>query len=206
MFTHLSKFKAVAVAAAALFTIGSAHAATYTDKFEKEDYGLGAFATSLTASSTTFGSWITSLGSVQLIDDNSGYPLGYQYSGTRNESLVFSGFSILTYSFTLGTASTVAFDIYDGADSSNAIAILLDGSTVKSHIGSISDFDHFNVGSYSLATGNHTLSFVSAQGTYYLDNFTVNVTAAPVPEPETYAMMLAGLGALGFMARRRRAS
>lgn len=28
--------------------------------------------------------------------------------------------------------------------------------------------------------------------------------AAPVPEPETYAMMLAGLGALGFLSRRRR--
>jgi len=36
-----------------------------------------------------------------------------------------------------------------------------------------------------------------------LDN--VTVTAAPVPEPETYAMMLAGLGALGFIARRRKA-
>lgn len=27
--------------------------------------------------------------------------------------------------------------------------------------------------------------------------------AAPVPEPETYAMMLAGIGMIGFMARRR---
>jgi hypothetical protein len=29
-------------------------------------------------------------------------------------------------------------------------------------------------------------------------------TAAPIPEPETYAMMMAGLGLLGFLARRRR--
>lgn len=31
-----------------------------------------------------------------------------------------------------------------------------------------------------------------------------NIVATPVPEPETYAMMLAGLGALGFLARRRK--
>lgn len=28
--------------------------------------------------------------------------------------------------------------------------------------------------------------------------------AAPIPEPRTYALMLAGLGVLGFLARRRR--
>ena len=32
--------------------------------------------------------------------------------------------------------------------------------------------------------------------------YTAAVT--PVPEPETYALMLAGLGAMGFVARRRR--
>ncbi len=36
-----------------------------------------------------------------------------------------------------------------------------------------------------------------------IDNVSFSVTA--VPEPSTYAMLLAGLGAVGFMARRRRA-
>lgn len=33
----------------------------------------------------------------------------------------------------------------------------------------------------------------------------VEFNAAPIPEPETYAMLLAGLGLLGFVARRRKA-
>jgi PEP-CTERM motif-containing protein len=40
-----------------------------------------------------------------------------------------------------------------------------------------------------------------------LDSYgsTGNVGVSPVPEPETYALFLAGLGMMGFMARRRRA-
>ena len=33
---------------------------------------------------------------------------------------------------------------------------------------------------------------------------TFNLNLAPVPEPETYGMLLAGLGVLGFLARRRK--
>jgi hypothetical protein len=35
-------------------------------------------------------------------------------------------------------------------------------------------------------------------------SFSSAASAAPIPEPETYAMMLAGLGLLGFAARRRK--
>lgn len=35
------------------------------------------------------------------------------------------------------------------------------------------------------------------------DDMVVGLKVKAVPEPETYAMMLAGLGALGFMGRRR---
>jgi hypothetical protein len=38
-----------------------------------------------------------------------------------------------------------------------------------------------------------------------LDNLTVGLSAMPIPEASTYAMLMAGLGIVGFMARRRRA-
>lgn len=36
-----------------------------------------------------------------------------------------------------------------------------------------------------------------------IDNVAITQVAAPVPEPERYAMMLGGLGAIGLMGRRR---
>ena len=35
-------------------------------------------------------------------------------------------------------------------------------------------------------------------------NYYVDFAASPAPEPETYAMLLAGLGLVGFIARRRK--
>lgn len=50
-----------------------------------------------------------------------------------------------------------------------------------------------------------TLAGYGAVGTMSGYPVSQSITAA-VPEPETYAMMMAGLGLVGFMARRRRAA
>lgn len=43
----------------------------------------------------------------------------------------------------------------------------------------------------------------NAGASYYIGTAFLT-SAAPIPEPETYAMMLAGLGLMGFVARRRK--
>jgi hypothetical protein len=35
------------------------------------------------------------------------------------------------------------------------------------------------------------------------NNWATSMTVTPVPEPKNYAMLLAGLGLMGFIARRR---
>ena len=54
-------------------------------------------------------------------------------------------------------------------------------------------------------TASHTFANTTAQ---FIDGSVASTATfapnAPIPEPDTYAMMLAGLGLMGFMARRRK--
>jgi hypothetical protein len=67
--------------------------------------------------------------------------------------------------------------------------------------------DVWTVSTNNLAAGNYYLqvsgNLVSDQAASFGGAVAM---AAPVPEPETYGMMLAGLGVLGFLARRRKST
>ena len=64
--------------------------------------------------------------------------------------------------------------------------------------------DVWSVSSSNLSAGDYYLLVSGNMVSNTAASFGGAVMLAPVPEPETYGMMLAGLGVLGFLARRRK--
>lgn len=76
------------------------------------------------------------------------------------------------------------------------------GLVTSSVIANSSDWQRLSVS----GAGISSIMLVGSGSAFAYDDLGFDRSAAPVPEPETYAMLLAGLGLLGARLRKRRAA
>ncbi|MEO7940457.1 MAG: FxDxF family PEP-CTERM protein [Burkholderiaceae bacterium] len=148
-----------------------------------------------------------------------GVPLsfgGYAAAGTFLDNFLFSlpancgsGYTVSNFSFLPGQFNTVFSGMSLVSSPDGVIGggddMLITSAAAPGGAASLSlPID------YSLAAGNYYLSVYGVtngtQGGIYNGAISVSAVAAPVPEPESYAMLLAGLGVMGTIAMRRNKS
>jgi len=149
------------------------------------------------------------------------------YDIVSNQSLFGAGATNIAFKSTInfGVNAAGTYSFRAGVDFGNGGAVFLDGQAVDYKTTDMwwaHDYSNtssvFSVSNKSLTTGNHTLTIYglegccdggqqvqfSANGAAFQSFSASTLQMAPVPEPETYAMMLGGLGVMGAVARRRR--
>jgi hypothetical protein len=131
--------------------------------------------------------------------------------GTYSPSLQVGSF---TNNYTFTAPTTESFSFYAETWSANTFSATLSliGSPVQALTATDSGGMRTLTGAFALTAGStYTLSVTGDMArafpdNYYYGSISVPTLVASVPEPETYAMLLAGLGVIGALARRRKAA
>ena len=129
------------------------------------------------------------------------------YNAIFGNTSVGNPFSdIFTFSIPVGASGNGGSNVISLSSSGNVIFSLF--SLAEAGFGTVFGATGGTSSSLSFANGgvpgSYTLTVAGSKTSLASGSYAGNVTISPVPEPETYAMILAGLGLLGFAARRRK--
>ena len=122
-----------------------------------------------------------------------------------NADIAFdAAFGATLTSFSLGVAGFSETSL-QAFDSANQLIFNQDVTLTRGAFTDPGVYANFTITS---TTGISHLLFTGGGvvGNTSIDNLSAVTATAAIPEPQTYALMLAGLGVLGFVARRRRAA
>jgi hypothetical protein len=192
------KFRTLAVAASMAVAAG-AHAATvFSDNFDADAQGLNASVSGWTVSGGTVDV-VPVGGSFHFLPAANGNYIDLDGStgaaGTLSKTL--TGLAVGAYSLTFELAG----NFRNGG--TEATTVSFGGNSTVFTPSSETSTEYFTITGYS-TDGTLTLSFKDDSH----DNIGAlldNVSVSAVPEPATLSLLLAGIAALGFAARRRRA-
>ncbi|MCL2876085.1 MAG: PEP-CTERM sorting domain-containing protein [Betaproteobacteria bacterium] len=104
-----------------------------------------------------------------------------------------------------GTQSLFITGYANGVQVGDAVKVDVSTQASRYTFDTLMGIDKFSVtmgGDYAPTTSG-TKAGLGAGSTWVMGGMTISTTATTVPEPETYAMLLAGLGIMGAIARRR---
>jgi hypothetical protein len=135
----------------------------------------------------------------------SGSFIGQTYSGTfsfDDAGLVGAGNEWLAVNSLSMNLNSANYTLADAAAATEAA--YFDGSFVGLSYSNATGDPLFSLVAGNTALSEAFIAYDPAAGFSGTGN--IAFTAAPIPEPETYGMLLAGLGLIGLAARRRRAA
>ena len=95
----------------------------------------------------------------------------------------------------------VISDLYDSMNSFTSFSLVSNSGVAGTPVLNF-DADHLSVNWQGFGFGGGILHFTTTSLPPELA--TADSATSPVPEPDSYAMFMAGLGLMGFMARRRK--